>query len=74
MKELTRITATVSVSLAISFGPSTIVNAGRGKSTPAPPPPVLCGCACPDGSIVVTHAPDAESCSSVCATVCNNES
>ena len=74
MRKLTRIVATVSVGLSMSFGASTLVNAGRGKSAPAPPPPVLCGCACPDGSIVVTHAPDAESCPSVCASACNTES
>jgi len=74
MKKLTRIAATVSVCSVWLFGASSIVNAGRGKSTPAPPPPVLCGCLCPDGSIMVTHAPDAESCPSVCATACNTES
>jgi hypothetical protein len=37
-----------------------------------PPPPVLCGCACPDGSIIVTHAPSADQCDEVCAHVCDN--
>jgi hypothetical protein len=49
------------------FGVSTVL-AGRGR--PAPPPPVLCGCACPDGSIVIVHAPDENSCPDVCATAC----
>ena len=66
MRTLTRIAAALSV-CAMVFGVSTVL-AGRGK--PAPPPPVLCGCACPDGSIVIVHAPDENSCPAVCATAC----
>ena len=67
MKTWNRIAMTLSV-WALALGVSTVV-VGKGK--PAPPPPVLCGCLCPDGSIVVTHAPDANSCPTVCETACN---
>ena len=67
MRALTRIAAAVSV-CALLAGVSTVM-AGR-KSVPAPPPPVLCGCPCPDGSFVIVHAPDAESCPAVCANAC----
>ena len=70
MKMFVRMAAVVSVGVAL-LGASTLI-AGK-KSVPAPPPPVLCGCACPDGSIVITHAPDANSCPSVCASVCAND-
>jgi len=69
MRTLNRIAVTMSV-LALVLGISTVV-AGRGK--PAPPPPVLCGCACPDGSFVITHAPDADSCPAACAAACSND-
>ena len=69
MRKLARIVALVSVGVGM-IGISSL-NAGRG-GRPAPPPPVLCGCACPDGSFVITHAPDAESCPSVCESACNN--
>ena len=39
---------------------------------PLPPPPVLCGCICPDGSFITTHAPTGEDCPQACATACNN--
>ncbi len=45
----------------------------KGGSAPAPPPPVLCGCKCPDGSFVTTHAPDANSCPSACAAACPSD-
>lgn len=41
-------------------------------SFPLPPPPVLCGCACPDGSFVTTHAPSPNACPSACAAACQN--
>ena len=67
MKTSTRIVAAVAVCVAF-FGISSILAARGGR--PAPPPPVLCGCACPDGSFVTTHAPDADSCESACAVAC----
>ena len=70
MKTFVRIAAVVSVSAAL-LGASTLM---AKKGPPLPPPPVLCGCACPDGSIVITHAPDAESCPAVCETACNQTS
>jgi hypothetical protein len=66
MKSLSRIVFAVAVCAGL-FGISTIM---AGRKAPAPPPPVLCGCACPDGSFVTTHAPDADSCESACATAC----
>jgi hypothetical protein len=72
MRKALRIAGTVAVGLAMTLSVSSSMAARRGQ--PAPPPPVLCGCACPDGSFVITHAPDAESCPSVCATACNQES
>jgi hypothetical protein len=70
MKKALRIAGAVSACLALTLGVSSSMAARGGK--PAPPPPVLCGCACPDGSFVITHAPDANSCPSVCETACNN--
>lgn len=67
MRTLARIVAAVSVCVAL-FGFSSLMAARGGR--PAPPPPVLCGCACPDGSFVITHAPDPDSCPSACATAC----
>jgi len=69
MKKTLRIAALVSVSLVMALAVSSSMAARGGK--PAPPPPVLCGCACPDGSFVITHAPDADSCPSVCESACN---
>lgn len=66
MRTLTRIAAAVSVCAAL-FGVSSVL-AGRGR--PAPPPDVLCGCYCPDGSIVIVHAPDENSCPIVCQSAC----
>jgi len=70
MKKALRIAGVVCVSLVMTLAVSSsmAVRAGR----PAPPPPVLCGCACPDGSFVITHAPDADSCPSVCEAACDN--
>lgn len=68
MKVLVRFAAAVSV-VAIVMGASSVF---AGKSHPAPPQDVLCGCLCPDGSIVITHAPDENSCPAVCATACDN--
>ena len=70
MRNARRFVVPVAMCLAIAFTVSTS-NAGK-KSVPLPPPPVLCGCACPDGSFVVTHAPDAASCPAVCEQACNN--
>lgn len=67
MKMFARIVAAFAVCAAL-FGISSILAARGGR--PAPPPPVLCGCACPDGSFVTTHAPDANSCESACAVAC----
>jgi len=72
MKKVPRIAVTALACTAMTFGVSSMVSARGGR--PAPPPPVLCGCACPDGSFVITHAPDAESCPSVCATACDQTS
>ena len=71
MKKLARIAALVSIGVALIgiTGPQ-----AAKKGIPAPPPPVLCGCACPDGSFVITHAPDADSCPAVCATACDQTS
>ncbi len=67
MRTLARIVVVFSVCVAL-FGISSLMAARGGR--PAPPPPVLCGCICPDGSFVTTHAPDADSCPSACATAC----
>jgi hypothetical protein len=69
MKKLVRIAALLSVGVGLLGVPSTEARKG---GVPAPPPPVLCGCACPDGSFVITHAPDEASCPSVCESACNN--
>lgn len=69
MRTQTRIAVMVVLGLVMSFGVSTLVSGG-GRGVPAPPPPVLCGCACPDGSFVITHAPDENSCPAVCETAC----
>ena len=69
MKMLVRMAAAASVFAAL-VGVTSLVTA---KGRPVPPPPVLCGCACPDGSIIITHAPDAESCPAVCASVCPSD-
>ena len=69
MKMLVRMAAAASV-FAVLVGVTSLVTA---KGRPAPPPPVLCGCACPDGSFIITHAPDAESCPAVCASVCPSD-
>ena len=53
---------------ALTLGISTLLAAPRGR--PLPPPPVLCGCVCPDGSFVITHAPNPHACPSACATAC----
>lgn len=66
MKKLVRIAAIFSVCVAV-FGMTSFLAA---RSRPAPPPPVQCGCICSDGSLVTTHAPDANSCPSACATAC----
>jgi len=70
MRKAVQIAVTACVCVAMTFGVSSIM-AGR-KGIPAPPPPVLCGCICPDGSLVITHAPDANSCPAACATACDN--
>ena len=67
-KNLARFAAVTAICFAVA-GISSL-QAGK-KGIPAPPPPVLCGCACPDGSIVVTHAPSADQCEAVCATACD---
>jgi hypothetical protein len=72
MKKFARFAAFVSIGVAL-IGISNI-EAGRGHSVPAPPPPVLCGCACADGSFVIVHAPDADSCPSVCESACDQTS
>ena len=66
MRTLVRMVAALSLCV-VAFGVASIVSAG---GRPAPPPPVLCGCACPDGSFVTTHAANADSCPSACATAC----
>ena len=73
MKKLAPIVTVVALCSVAVFGVSSIMARGP-KSAPAPPPPVLCGCACPDGSFVITHAPDAASCPAVCATACDQTS
>ena len=65
MKSLTRIVAALAVCVAL-FGVSSLM----ADSVPAPPPEPLCGCLCPDGSIIITHAPDENSCEPVCAAAC----
>ena len=68
MKKAVRIA--LPVCIAILAGVS--LSLARKKGIPAPPPPVLCGCACPDGSFVITHAPSADQCPAVCEQACNN--
>lgn len=68
MRKSLRIAAVLSVFVAMIFGISIILAARGGR--PAPPPPVLCGCACPDGSFVIVHAPTGDDCPSACATAC----
>ena len=74
-KTLARIVAAAAIGFAV-LGMTNLYAArkggGGGTGVPAPPPPVLCGCACPDGSIVITHAPDEASCPAVCEQACNN--
>jgi hypothetical protein len=62
----TRIAIAVCVLVASTLGISSLMAKGR----PAPPPPVLCGCLCPDGSFVITHAPNENACPTACATAC----
>lgn len=64
MKMLVRTAAAISMCAAL-VGVSTLVTA-KGKP---PAPPVLCGCQCPDGSIVVAHAPDGENCETGCPII-----
>ena len=75
MKTIVRLAAAVSVCV-LFFGVSNLMagKKGGGGSVPAPPPPVLCGCACPDGSFIITHAPDENSCDDVCASACSQTS
>ena len=68
-KNLARFVALSAICFAVA-GISSL-QAGR-KSVPAPPPDVLCGCLCPDGSIVVTHAGSEDQCPAVCAQACDN--
>ena len=56
------------VCVALTIGISSILAAPGGR--PLPPPPVLCGCICPDGSFVTTHAKKAKACPRACATAC----
>ena len=62
MKMLVRTAAAISM-FAVLVGVSTLVTA---KGHPPPPPSDLCGCACPDGSIVVAHAAPGQSCTDAC--------
>ena len=68
MSRSLRISAAFSVCLALIVGISSILMAGPGR--PLPPPPVLCGCVCPDGSFVTTHAKKAQQCRRACETAC----
>lgn len=72
MKAVARIVAGLAIFVAL-LGISSI-EAGRGGGQPAPPPPVLCGCVCPDGSFVTTHAPDENSCATACEAACSQTS
>ena len=65
-----RIAAVVGLLSVATIGISALVAGPIG--VPLPPPPVLCGCACPDGSFVTTHAPDPGSCESACAAACDS--
>jgi hypothetical protein len=65
MKKLVRLAAAISM-IAVLVGVSGLVTAG-GKRTP--PPPDLCGCLCPDGSVVVAHAPQGTSCEDACPSI-----
>ena len=66
MSKLMRIAAALSVCVVLTLGVSSILAGGR----PAPPPPVLCGCVCPDGSFVTTHAKNAQQCPRACEIAC----
>jgi hypothetical protein len=66
MKKLVCLAAAISM-LAVLVGVSSLATAGR-KHTP-PPPPDLCGCLCPDGSVVVAHAPEGTSCEDACPSI-----
>ena len=65
-----RIAAVVGLLSVATIGISALVAGPIG--VPLPPPPVLCGCACPDGSFVTTHAPDPGSRESACAAACDS--
>lgn len=68
MSNLVRIAAVLSVCVVLTLGMSSILAGGGGR--PAPPPPVLCGCLCPDGSFVTTHAKNAKQCPRACEIAC----
>lgn len=67
MTKSLRIFAALCACVAFTFGITSVIAKGR----PLPPPPVLCGCLCPDGSFITTHAPSSNACASACAAACS---
>jgi hypothetical protein len=73
MKRSLRVAAAFCAVAVITLGMSSLL-AAPPVSRPAPRPPVLCGCICPDGSFVTTHAKNAKQCDKACATACESAS
>jgi hypothetical protein len=67
MTKSLRIAVAFAACVALTLGISSMA-APVGR--PLPPPPVLCGCACPDGSFVITHAKKAKQCPRACEAAC----
>ncbi len=69
MTKLLRIAAVLAAFVILALGMSSLLAASP-VGRPAPKPPVLCGCVCPDGSFVITHARNSRACPRACATAC----
>ena len=68
MKSL-RVAAAFCTFVVLTLGMSSLL-AAPPVGRPGPRPPVLCGCICPDGSFVTTHAKNAKACPRACAIAC----
>lgn len=68
MMKTLRIVTLLFAFLAVTLAISSLLAAPVGR--PLPPPPVLCGCLCPDGSFITTHAPSAKACTHACKVAC----
>ena len=73
MKKPLVVVAALSVFVVLALGMSSIL-AAPPVGKPLPPPPVLCGCICPDGSFITTHARKAKACPRACAAACDSGS